>query len=74
MAKRIPEDLIRITQRAFPTLTHSSERAPQGQNSFCFNILMKDANGNTFIIKAIRMRSATVDDPASALEEITLQA
>lgn len=31
---------------------------------------MKDSNENNFLIKAIRMRSTTVDDPASALEEV----
>lgn len=59
-----------MANRAFPALTPCSQRAPQGQNSFCFNFLLEDAEHKQFLVKAIRVSSTTVDNSAEALEEV----
>ncbi len=70
MAKRIPEDVKIAVAKAFPSLTVSSVAAPQGQNSFCFNLRLEDNKGGQFLVKAIRTQKATVKDPGAALEEV----
>jgi serine/threonine-protein kinase len=70
VAKRIPPELAPIVEKAFAGFKVSSVPAPQGQNSFCFNLRLEGADGKHYLLKAIRLNKATVGDKMVALEEV----